>query len=108
MMPFPFSVRFYLHIYSAVTFRRRIKMRRRPAGAVARKFESGREGRTYYRSYRACQNAGHIYSFLGEAVERSHFSGLCRNLHIQLLILEPVFLLLPAAAEEEEEEATSQ
>ena len=83
-------------------------MRRRPAGAVARKFESGREGRTYYRSYRACQNAGHIYSFLGEAVERSHFSGLCRNLHIQLLILEPVFLLLPAAAEEEEEEATSQ
>ena len=48
-----------------------------------------------------------ISSFLGEAVERSHFSGLCRNLHIQLLILEPVFLLLPAAAEEEEE-ATSQ
>ena len=58
MMPFPFSVRFYLHIYSAVTFRRRIKMRRRPAGAVARKFESGREGRTYYWSYRAWQNAG--------------------------------------------------
>ena len=53
MLPFPFSVRFYLHIYSAVTFRRRIKMRRRSAGAVARKFESGREGRTYYRSYRA-------------------------------------------------------
>ena len=51
-----------------------------------------------------------ISSFLGEAVERSHISGLCQNLRIQSLILEPVFppptgshLLLPAVAEEEEE-----